>query len=172
MIDVLLPFVTHMCNASLREGCLPISQRHTIITPILKKPSLDASVTSNYRPVSNLTFMSKVVERICGRSDVGLSLIQRADAGIAVSIPTVPLNGNCSTLRFQTSCWRPTPVQLHCSASFDTVDTGILVQRLQNTFGIGGTVLTWVASFLQSRTQQVRVGESKSVIGGVLSGIR
>jgi len=64
MIDALLPFVTNMCNASLRGGCLPISQRRAIITHTLKKPSLDASVTSNYRPVSNLTFMSKVVERM------------------------------------------------------------------------------------------------------------
>jgi len=60
---------------------------------------------------------------------------------------------------------------LDLSAEFDTVDTGILVQRLQNTFGIGSTVLMWVASFLQSQTLQVRVGESKSVNGGVISGV-
>jgi len=60
---------------------------------------------------------------------------------------------------------------LDLSAAFDTVVTEILVQRLRNTFGIGDTVLTWVASFLQSGTQQVRVGKSKSVIGEVLSGV-
>ena len=63
-IDVLFPFLTAMVNASLREGCLPASQKRAIIAPLLKKPSLDAGELKNYRPVSNLLFMSKVVERI------------------------------------------------------------------------------------------------------------
>ena len=40
------------------------TQKHAIATPLLKKPYLDASDLRNYRPVSNLTFVSKVVERI------------------------------------------------------------------------------------------------------------
>jgi len=35
-IDVLLPFLTAMLNTSLREGCLPASQKRAIITPLLK----------------------------------------------------------------------------------------------------------------------------------------
>jgi len=52
-----------MVNASLEEGRLPISQRHAIVTSLLKKPGLDTADMSNYQPVSNLGFMSKVVER-------------------------------------------------------------------------------------------------------------
>ena len=63
-LDVLLTYVTAMVNASLRDGCLPTSQKTAIITPLLKKPSLDAGDLKSFRPVSNLTFMSKVVERI------------------------------------------------------------------------------------------------------------
>ena len=63
-IDDLLPFLTAMCNASLLEGHLPVSQRHAIITPLIKKSNLDATDVKNYRPVSNLTFVSKVVERL------------------------------------------------------------------------------------------------------------
>ena len=37
VLDVLLPYLTHMCNASLSGGQLPVSQRHAIITPLLKK---------------------------------------------------------------------------------------------------------------------------------------
>jgi len=37
--------------------------KHAVVTPLLKKPELDASDLANFRPVSNLTFMSKVVER-------------------------------------------------------------------------------------------------------------
>ena len=63
----LLPFITDLCNASLQQGCLPLSQRHAIIRPRIKKAGLDTSDAQNYRPVSNLTFMSKIVERLVSR---------------------------------------------------------------------------------------------------------
>jgi len=52
-----------MVNASLREGRLPPSQKHAVVTPLQKKPGLDADDLKNYRPVTNLTFTSKLVER-------------------------------------------------------------------------------------------------------------
>ena len=61
-LDLQLSYLTAMINASLREGCLPVSQKHAIISPLLKKPSLDDG--ANYRPVSTLTFISKVVKRV------------------------------------------------------------------------------------------------------------
>jgi hypothetical protein len=63
-LDILLPFLTVMCNASLMAGHLSLSQWHAIVTPLLKKPSLDTDELKNYRPASNLTFVSKVVERL------------------------------------------------------------------------------------------------------------
>jgi len=61
-VDMLLPYLTAMINASLHKGRLPASQKHAILTPLLKKSYLDASDLKNYRPVSNLAFMSKVAE--------------------------------------------------------------------------------------------------------------
>ena len=55
-LDIVLPFITVMCNKSLQEGRLPSSQRHAIVTPILKKSGLDAGNVLNYRPISNLTY--------------------------------------------------------------------------------------------------------------------
>ena len=64
-IDLLLPYATRIIvNASPAQGRLPLSQRHAIATPLLKKPGQDGSDMSNYRPVSNLSFMSEVVERV------------------------------------------------------------------------------------------------------------
>jgi len=53
-----------MCNASLREGSLQATQKMAIITPVVKKPGLDPEEPQNYRLISNLTFISKVIERI------------------------------------------------------------------------------------------------------------
>jgi len=57
-------YVTAMINASLRAGRLPPSQKHAVVTPLLKKTGVNAEERKNYRPVSNLTFLSKLVERV------------------------------------------------------------------------------------------------------------
>ena len=48
-------------SQSLAQGRLPTSQKHAIVKPFLKKTGLDTADTANFRPVSNLSFMSKVV---------------------------------------------------------------------------------------------------------------
>ena len=63
-LEELLPFVTEKCNRSLQQGWLPISQRHAIVKPIIKKEGLDQDDVKNYWPISNLTYMSKLVERV------------------------------------------------------------------------------------------------------------
>jgi len=63
-IDIVLPVIWAMCNASLTESQLPARQNESIITPIVKKPNLDPDETKSCRPISNLSFISKVIERI------------------------------------------------------------------------------------------------------------
>ena len=64
LVDPLLAYVTAMISASLRKGYLPAEQKRTVVTPLLKKPGLDADELRHYRPVFNLTFVSKLVERV------------------------------------------------------------------------------------------------------------
>ena len=59
----LVPFITVYCNTSLRDGSFPDSQKNAIVTPILKKANLDAHAAANYRPISNLSYLSKLLER-------------------------------------------------------------------------------------------------------------
>jgi hypothetical protein len=53
-----------MCNCSIREAQLPTSQKRSILHPALKREGLDPSDPANYRPIANVTFMSKILERI------------------------------------------------------------------------------------------------------------
>ena len=53
---IVAPFFAHVFNVSLEKGYLPVY-------PGLKKPSLDPDDLSNYRPISNLSFVSKLLER-------------------------------------------------------------------------------------------------------------
>ena len=63
LIDVLLPHITLMVNVSLAHGRLLASQKCASVTPLLKKPSLDSTNMNNFPTVSNLSFVSKVVEQ-------------------------------------------------------------------------------------------------------------
>ena len=66
-LDALLPFLTALINASLRDGHLPAPHKTAVVTPLLKKQSLYPQDVSNYRPVSNLSYVSKLVERAAVR---------------------------------------------------------------------------------------------------------
>ena len=63
-IDELLPLVTSIINASLETCYVPQDFKGALIRPLLKKTSLDPDILKNYRPVSNLPFISKVLEKI------------------------------------------------------------------------------------------------------------
>ena len=60
--DVLTPVIILMVILSIQEGWVPGCWKSTIVVPLLKKAGLD-SILKNFRPVSNLPFVSKVVEQ-------------------------------------------------------------------------------------------------------------
>ena len=64
LIDDLLPFLTVLCNRSIQEAHLLTSQKRSIILPKLKRDGLDPTDPSNQRPIANVTFLSKILERI------------------------------------------------------------------------------------------------------------
>ena len=63
-VDLLLPFLTTLVNTSPMQGRLPASQKHAIVIPCIKESGLDPTDIGNFWPVSNLTFMSKVIKRV------------------------------------------------------------------------------------------------------------
>ena len=61
----LVPIITDIVNMSLRESMVPKSLKTALIRPLFKeKNGLDSDILKNYRPVSNLTFISKVIENV------------------------------------------------------------------------------------------------------------
>jgi hypothetical protein len=62
--DHVVPFVTYVLNSSLSSGMVPDVFKEAVVTPLLKKSSLCPEELSNYRPVSNLNFISKVAAKI------------------------------------------------------------------------------------------------------------
>ena len=60
----LAPFIAKLVNLSLSSGIVSTSLKEAIIFPTLKKPQLDNDDLKNYRPVSNLPYISKLIERV------------------------------------------------------------------------------------------------------------
>ena len=56
--------IADMCNASFAGGVLLSSQKHAIVKPRLKKPTLDSDNLNSYRLISNLSFISKTNKRV------------------------------------------------------------------------------------------------------------
>ena len=176
-IDVLLPFLTAMCNASLAEGSLPQSQKHAIVTPLLKKQSLDAGELKNYRPVSNLTFVSKIVEKLVAEQLIEFlksnGLMPRLQSAYRRHHSTeTALLRVMSDLLHAADSRRVTLLGLlDLSAAFDCVDTDILLERLRKAFGVDGGALQWIRSFLVDRTQRVSFGGKLSSVGRLRCGV-
>ena len=59
----LLPLITRIVNSSLGSGVVPPQFKQAVVTPMLKKPGLDPNDLKNFRPVSNLPFISKILEK-------------------------------------------------------------------------------------------------------------
>ena len=63
-IDILVTPIVSIVNLSLSEGCFPTHFKSALVSPLLKKPTLNRDHMRKYRPVSNLSFLSKIVEKV------------------------------------------------------------------------------------------------------------
>ena len=65
VLPMLVPVITNIVNYTcLTSGVFPSCLKSAIVQPLLKKPSLDNNIIRNFRPVSNLPFLSKVIEKV------------------------------------------------------------------------------------------------------------
>ena len=60
----LVPIITKIVNCSLESGEVPLPMKRAILSPLLKKPSLDTELYPSFRPVSNLMLVSKTTEKV------------------------------------------------------------------------------------------------------------
>jgi hypothetical protein len=160
--DCLVPSITKMVNLSLQLGYFPSDWKNALVTPLLKKPGADL-VFSNFRPVSNLQFMSKLAERASVdqltkhiEKNQPLPTHQSAYRPFH-SAETALLKVQNDILLNMDKQKVTLLVMLDLSAAFDTIDHKIMLQTLQNNFGVTDVALRWYASYLEGRTQQMQV---------------
>ena len=164
-------------NTSLSEGCVPLTYKSAIIKPLLKKPNSDPLVLANYRPVSTLPFLSKILERIVAdQLTLHLSannLFDNFQSGFRSchSTETALTRVVNDLLVTADSGSASLLLILDLSSAFDTVDHCVLLHQLEHYVGIHGLALSWFQSYLSSRTQCVSFNNSLSECSTVTTGV-
>ena len=171
----LIPIITKIINFSLCSGNFPDDFKRAIVIPLLKKPGLDKEVLKNYRPISNLPFLSKVLERVVLRqllnhlASNGLLEIFQSAYRQNHSTETALLHVSDTLLSAADNNDVSILCLLDLSAAFDTIDHTILLDCLQHTFGISGSALNWFCTYLTDRSQSVMIRSMQSAIKVVSS---
>ncbi|XP_058868625.1 uncharacterized protein LOC117972317 [Acipenser ruthenus] len=153
-------------NSSLENGIVPASFKIALVKPLLKKPNLDSSLLSNFRPISNLPFLAKVLEKVVLKQLNGFlitnNMFEKFQSGFRSnhSTETALVRVTNDLLMSADSNAISILVLLDLSAAFDTVDHSILIDRLKGWVGLDGKVLNWFRSYLTNRQFFVSLGES------------
>ena len=164
-IETLLIPIKNVVNLSLSEGIFPGNFKNAIVTPLIKKPTLDKDELKNYRPVSGLNFISKIIERVVATQIKNHLVINKLDnkyqsaykSGHSTETTLLKIKND---IHLNLAENKPTGlVLLDLSAAFDTIDHFTLEARLASDFGLNGTVLAWFKSYLAERSQSVKVGD-------------
>ena len=171
LLKVILPSVitilTEIINKSLTSGIFPDRLKVTLVRPLLKKANLDL-IEINYRPISNIEFIGKCIERAVmaqiNRHITSHNLIEPHQSTYqpCQSTKTALLKVKSDLISAVGNQEIACLILLALSAAFNTIDTGILLQRLINMFGITGTVKTWIASYLTDQSLKIKIGSSES----------
>ena len=167
--DELVPILTTIINASIREANVPSSMKKAAVRPLLKKTNLNRDNLRNYRPVSNLTYASKILEKvISAQLDSHLQENHIADDMQSAyrryhSTETALLKVHSDIVSAMDQGSVAILLMLDMSAAFDTINHDILLHRLEETFGITGAALDWMTSHFHERTQRVLIGDTSSV---------
>ena len=166
--DTLPPTITQIINKSLASGTFPTSFKSALVRPLLKKTNLDTEVLSNYRPVSNLQYTSKVLEKVVAAQLTSYmrkhNLYEKKQSAYRCyhSTETALLKvQNYLLVAMDKSCG-VFLVILDLSALFDTINHDILIKRLHDNLGLSRTALAWINSYLRGRSQSVVINGTKS----------
>ena len=166
--ELALP-ISYIVNHSLESATVPQCFKESLVTPVIKEFDLDPTQPCNYRPISNLPFLSKILEKaVYLRLEDHLTtnkLLPHTQSAYRKghSAETALLRVNNDILSALSLGKSTLLVTLDISAAFDTIEHQTLLRRYKEYFGISGAVLKWMTSYLADRRQTVQIGKEKSL---------
>lgn len=158
--ELTVPLITQLTNLCFQNGCFPDAFKKAIITPVYKSGCRDD--VSNYRPISVLTALSKVLEKIINKRLTNylnkINFLSKSQYGFRQNISTEDAVTALTTHIVENvdrgiKC---IGVFLDLKKAFDTVSVPILIKGLEN-IGIRGVALNLFADYLKNRKQYVKI---------------
>lgn len=176
-LPVISPLITAIINTSLSSGSVPQSLKLAAVTPIIKKPGLNPDNPTNFRPISNLPFISKILERaVASQLRTHLTsnnLFESFQSGFRSkhSTETALLKITNDLLLSSDSGHLNILILLDLTAAFDTINHSILLSRLESSLHITGTALSWIHSYLTNRHQFISINNCTSSTAPLSQGV-
>ena len=170
------PIITAIVGSSLSSATVPSSLKMASISPILKKPGADPNDLNNYRPISNLPFISKILEKIVATQlESHLqdnNIYEHFQSGFRSnhSTETALVKVTNDLLLAADSGFLSILILLDISAAFDTISHSVLLERLA-CIGVANNVLLWFSSYLCDRKQFVQIKTAQSEPVSVTHGV-
>ena len=166
-LNILLPILTRLINWSLKTGSFHKTWKKSIITPLQKKVGQDTEYT-NYRPVNNLPFLSKITEKAMIQQ-LNLYLEKHCPLPDTVCAYRKNLSTQHAILKLLDTMYKNMDKQcvtlvmaIDLSAAFNTVNHSLLLKVLNQTYNIKGTALKWFISYLSDHSVCVQINNSVS----------
>lgn len=155
-----VPLISQLANLCFKTGIFPKALKRSIITPVYKNGARDDA--NNYRPISVLPSISKIIEKLIDnrlRNYLNkFKILSNSQFGFRKGLSTQDAITELTSLITdevdkKNKC---VTVFLDLKKAFDTISVPILVRRLES-IGIRGTALSLFESYLQDRTQAVKI---------------
>lgn len=170
LVDVL----EFLYNLSLDSGIFPNILKLAIVIPIFKKG--DELQLNNYRPISLLSTVSKIFEKLIKHRLLSyldkVKFLHGNQYGFTAGKSTEEALLHFLSQIYATtnSSQKPAALFVDISKAFDTVNHILLIAKLSN-IGIRGNILDWFESYVQDRRQVVKIGETVSSPGHINCGV-
>ena len=168
-VSLFLPIWTHIVNMSLQHSSMD-NLKLADINPLLKDLGLDTDAHKNFRPVSNLQFLGKLIERVVLKrlnshlTQNNLHVNNQYGYKKGHSTESILVKISNDILIASDKKTATVLLLLDLSAAFDTVDVNLLINILFNEIGIRGSALQWFKAFLLNRSMRVKINDSFSEI--------
>ena len=166
--DEVKPIVSFIINDSLVTGIFPSVLKSALVRPAIKDDKGDVNSFNNYRPISNLPFLSKLIEKSVQKQMTkhldyhNLHAEHQSGYRSNHSCETATLTIYNDLLCISDMKSKVILLLLDLSAAFDTVNHNLLLIKLKKDFGFEGTVLEWFTSYLNNRSFTVTIDKSRS----------
>ena len=142
-------FVLFIVNRSITAGIFPSVFKSALIRPGLKKIGLDPDELKNYRPISNISFISKIIEKCVHNQLTSYIETENLHASYQSgyrkhhSCETAVTKIHNDILLMMDKQSNVVLLLLDLSAAFDTISHSLLLKKLKDLYGIQGNVLKW-----------------------------